>query len=519
MEELKFSADARNSIFKGITKVHDAVKATYGVKGRNVIINSKDNPFITKDGVTVAKHVNLKDPYENIGANIIKNVALNTVKEVGDGTTTSIILANAIIKEGIVALNSGVNPYFLKKGIDIAVSKVCDYIKDNSINITNDIAKIKQVALVACNNDEYIANLIIEIIGKITKYSIIKIEESNSMDTTIDVIEGIELNRGFISPYFITNVDKNICELEETYILLCDCKLNISNENLDNILSIIYKENKSLLIVADDIEGEILSSLIINKVRNNIKVCAIKSPDFGNQKKNTLADLSIIVNGVIVSKELGIDLSNIDISMLGFAKKVVVYSNKIHIIGVEPNIVQLNTHISNLQNLLDSDIDTFEKEFITNRLSKLKGGVVHIKVGAISEFELKEKKDRIEDALYSTLSALEEGISVGGGISFINAITSLDNYVTNNNDVNEGVSIIKKVLYYPINILLENAGIDNSILKKPRMSDDYGYNLLTNNIENLVENGIIDSTKVLKISLLNASSIASMLLTTECVIL
>src|SRR5215210_6047094 len=513
-KQLFFETDARNKMLRGVDAMADAVKVTLGPKGRNVVIEKKFGaPVITKDGVTVAKEIELEDAIENMGAQMVKEVASKTADIAGDGTTTATVLAQAIITEGLKNVAAGANPMDLKRGIDKAVKAVIENLRSQSQAVGNDNKKIEQIASISANNDNEIRALIAQAMEKVSKDGVITIEEAKGIETTVDVVEGMQFDRGYISPYFVTNSEKMEAELEKPYILIYDKKVSAMKDIL-HILEKIAQQGAPLLIIAEDLEGEALATLVVNKLRGTLKVAAVKAPGFGDRRKEMLLDIATLTNGKVISKDQGYKLENADLTYLGRAERIVIDKDNTTIVGGQGDKEQIKATIENTT----SDYD---REKLQERLAKLSGGVAVLHVGAATEMEMKEKKDRVDDALHATRAAVEEGIVPGGGVAYIRAIESLDSKVKGQiEDEQTGMAIVRRALEEPVRILTENAGIDGSIViqKIKEGKGDFGFNARTEVYENLFKAGVIDPTKVSRVALENAASIAGMLLTTECVI-
>lgn len=515
-KQIIFDEKARRSLQAGIDKVSNTVKVTLGPKGRNIIID-KDKPLITNDGVTIAKEIELKDKFENVGAKLIKEVASQTQEKAGDGTTTAIVLAQLMITEGLKNITAGNNPIEIKKGIEIATNEIIKFLKSKSIEV-KEKEKIAQVATLSANNDEYIGKLIAEAMEKVGSKGVITVEESKSIDTYLEVVEGMEFDEGYISPYMVTDPEKMEVNYEDPYILITD--KSISNvKDLVPILELVSQEGKPLILIADDLEGEALTTIVINLIRGSIKVCAIKAPGFGDEKNEILKDIAILTGARLISKELDDKLENVKLNDLGSAKKIKVTKEKTVIIEGHGDKVELEKRIKQIENQINEADSDYKKEDLRKRLGKLSGGVAVINVGAATETEMKEKKMRIDDALHATEAAVEEGVIPGGGLLLFRATKLLDN-IRFNNDGDIGVNIVKKALEGPIRQIAKNAGKDSSeiIAKLKEVKEDVGYNAKTDNYEDLFNSGVIDPTKVVRNALQSASSIASMVLTTEGVI-
>src|SRR5437868_357797 len=519
-KQLFFDIEARNKMKKGVDTLANAVKVTLGPKGRNVVIEKKFGaPSVTKDGVTVAKEIELEDPIENMGAQMVKEVASKTADIAGDGTTTATVLAQSIISEGLKMVAAGSNPMDLKRGIDKAVSKVVEHLKGQSQAVGNDSKKIEQVASVSANNDNSIGKLIAEAMKKVGKEGVITVEEARGTETGIEVVEGMQFDRGYISPYFVTNSEKMEAELENPYILIYDKKIS----NMKDILHILEKVaqgGRPLLIISEDLEGEALATLVVNKLRGTIKVAAVKAPGFGDRRKEMLQDIAILTKGIVVSEEQGYKLENADLSYLGVASTVTIDKDNTTIVGGKGKKDDITARINQIKAQIEVTTSDYDKEKLQGRLAKLSGGVAVLNIGAATEMEMKEKKDRVDDALHATRAAVEEGIVPGGGVAFIRAIESLEKFKGVNEDETNDAAIVRRALAGALHQIVENAGIEGSIVVQ-KVKDgkaDYGFNARTEVYENLYKAGVIDPTKVTRIALENAASIAGMLLTTECVV-
>ncbi|HSU28214.1 MAG TPA: chaperonin GroEL [Chitinophagaceae bacterium] len=519
-KQLFFDLEARNKMKKGVDILANAVRVTLGPKGRNVVLEKKFGaPAITKDGVTVAKEIELEDPIENMGAQMLKEVASKTADIAGDGTTTATVLAQSIISEGLKMVASGSNPMDLKRGIEKAVAKVVEHLKTQSQAVGNDSSKIQQVAAISANNDPEIGKLIAEAMKKVGKEGVITVEEARGTETGIEVVEGMQFDRGYISPYFVTNSEKMEAELENPYILIYDKKIS----NMKDILHILEKvaqSSRPLLIIAEDLEGEALATLVVNKLRGTLKVAAVKAPGFGDRRKEMLQDIAVLTKGIVISEEQGYKLENADLSYLGVATSISIDKDNTTIVGGKGKKEDITARINQIKAQIEVTTSDYDKEKLQERLAKLSGGVAVLQVGAATEMEMKEKKDRVDDALHATRAAVEEGIVPGGGIAFIRAIEILEKFKGANEDETTGVAIVKRALEEPLRQIVENAGIEGSIVvqKVKEGKADFGFNAHTEKYENLLKAGVIDPTKVTRIALENAASIAGMLLTTECVI-
>jgi chaperonin GroEL len=519
-KQLFFEIEARNKMKKGVDTLANAVKVTLGPKGRNVVLEKKFGaPSITKDGVTVAKEIELEDPIENMGAQMVKEVASKTADIAGDGTTTATVLAQSIIGEGLKNVAAGANPMDLKRGIDKAVEKVVDSLSAQSKTIGNDKNKIEQVASVSANNDSNIGKLIAEAFGKVGKEGVITVEEAKGTDTTVDVVEGMQFDRGYISPYFVTNSEKMEAELQTPYILIYDKKISAMKDIL-HILEKVAQGGRPLLIIAEDLEGEALATLVVNKLRGTIKVAAVKAPGFGDRRKEMLQDIAILTKGIVISEEQGYKLEGADLSYLGTAASVTIDKDNTTIVGGKGKKEDITARVNQIKAQIETTTSDYDKEKLQERLAKLSGGVAVLYIGAATEMEMKEKKDRVDDALHATRAAVEEGIVPGGGIAYIRAIESIEKLKGANEDETTGIAIIKRALEEPLRQIVANCGVEGSIVvqKVKEGQADFGFNARTEKYENLFRAGVIDPTKVTRIALENAASIAGMLLTTECVI-
>ena len=516
---IEYDSEARNKIKKGVDKLANAVKVTLGPKGRNVILEKKFGaPTITKDGVTVAKEIELEDATENMGAQMVREVASKTSDVAGDGTTTATILAQAIYREGLKNVTAGANPMDLKRGIDKAVIKVVDYLKSVSKDVEgrNEIA---QVGSISANNDKSIGDLIADAMEKVGKDGVITVEEAKGTETSLEVVEGMQFDRGYLSPYFVTDPEAMESVLEDPFILIHDKKISAMKDLLP-ILEKIAQQGKSLLIIAEDLEGEALATLVVNKLRGTLKVAAVKAPGFGDRRKAMLEDVATLTNGTVISEERGFKLENATISYLGTAKKVVIDKDNTTIVEGAGKPDDIKQRINEIKAQIDKTTSDYDKEKLQERLAKLSGGVAVLKIGASTEIEMKEKKARVEDALHATRAAVEEGIVTGGGVTFVRAISVLDNVEGENPDQTTGIKIIKKALEEPLKQIVNNAGLDGSVVlqKVKEGKDDFGFNAATEIYENLIKAGVIDPTKVARIALENAASVASLLITTEAVV-
>ncbi|NII26742.1 chaperonin GroEL [Pseudoflavitalea sp. X16] len=520
-KQLFFDIEARNKMKKGVDILANAVKVTLGPKGRNVVLEKKFGaPSITKDGVTVAKEIELEDPIENMGAQMVKEVASKTADIAGDGTTTATVLAQSIISEGLKNVAAGANPMDLKRGIDKAVAAVVENLKSQSQPVGIDSKKIQQVASISANNDEAIGKLIAEAFGKVGKEGVITVEEAKGTDTNVDVVEGMQFDRGYISPYFVTNSEKMEAELSSPYILIYDKKISAMKDIL-HILEKVAQSGRPLLIIAEDLEGEALATLVVNKLRGTLKVAAVKAPGFGDRRKEMLQDIAILTKGIVISEEQGYKLENADLSYLGQASSVTIDKDNTTVVGGKGKKEDITARVNQIKAQIEVTTSDYDKEKLQERLAKLSGGVAVLYVGAATEVEMKEKKDRVDDALHATRAAVEEGIVPGGGIAYIRAIASLEKLKgAVNEDEQTGIAIVKRAIEEPLRQIVFNSGIEGSIVvqKVKEGQADFGFNARTEKYENLFRAGVIDPTKVTRIALENAASIAGMLLTTECVI-
>jgi chaperonin GroEL len=520
-KQIFFDIEARNKMKKGVDILANAVKVTLGPKGRNVVIEKKFGaPQVTKDGVTVAKEIELDDPIENMGAQMVKEVASKTADIAGDGTTTATVLAQSIISEGLKMVAAGANPMDLKRGIDKAVSLVVANLKTQSQAVGNDSKKIQQVASISANNDETIGKLIAEAFAKVGKEGVITVEEAKGTDTTVDVVEGMQFDRGYISPYFVTNSEKMEVELQNPYILIYDKKIAAMKDIL-HILEKVAQSGRPLLIIAEDLEGEALATLVVNKLRGTLKVAAVKAPGFGDRRKEMLTDIAILTAGTVISEEQGFKLENADLTYLGQASSVTIDKDNTTVVGGKGKKVEITARVNQIKAQVENTTSDYDKEKLQERLAKLAGGVAVLYIGAATEMEMKEKKDRVDDALHATRAAVEEGIVPGGGVAYIRAIDALEAKVRGQiEDEQTGMQIVRRALEEPMRTLTANAGIDGSIVvqKIKEGKGDFGFNARTEVYENLFKAGVIDPTKVSRVALENAASIAGMLLTTECVI-
>lgn len=515
-----FNTEAREQLRQGVNALADAVKVTLGPKGRNVIIDKKFGaPHITKDGVSVAKEVELEDPIQNMGAQLVKEVASKTNDQAGDGTTTATVLAQSIVNTGIKNVTAGANPMDLKRGIDKAVAAVVADLKTRSREIGEGKEKVEQVASISANNDKFIGQMIAEAMNKVKKEGVITIEEAKGLDTTVKVVEGMQFDRGYLSPYFVTNTEKMEATYENPFILIYDKKIS----NLKEFLPILEKTvqtGRGLLIISEDIEGEALATLVVNRLRGSLKIVAVKAPGFGDRRKEMLEDIAVLTGGVVISEEKGYKLEDTDLSMLGTAQKITVDKDNTTIVSGAGEKAAIEARVNQIRAQIEKTTSDYDREKLQERLAKLAGGVAVIYVGAASEVEMKEKKDRFDDALHATRAALEEGIIPGGGVAFIRAISALDNLKGENEDEQTGIQIVRRALEEPLRQIVENAGMEGSVVvnKVKELKGDEGFNARTEIFEDLHKAGVIDPTKVARVAIENAASIASMILTTECVL-
>ena len=517
-KEITFNTDVRSKMKSGADQLADAVKVTLGPKGRNVVIDKKFGaPQVTKDGVTVAKEVELEDRFENMGAQMVKEVASKTNEQAGDGTTTATVLAQAIINVGLKNVTAGANPMDLKRGIDKAVAAVVESLKKQSKQVGSDYSKVEQVGTVSANNDSYIGKLIADAMSKVGQDGVITVEEAKGTDTEVKVVEGMQFDRGYISPYFMTNGDKMEAELNNPAILVTDKKISTMKDLLP-ILEPIAREGKELLIVAEDVDGEALTTLVVNKLRGTLKIAAVKAPGFGDRRKEMLQDIATLTGAIVVSEERGFTLENTTPDMLGKAEKVTITKENTTIVGGAGDKEAIKDRVEQIRKQIEVSTSEYDKEKLKERLGKLGGGVAVLYVGATTEVEMKEKKDRVEDALNATRAAVEEGYLPGGGVSYIRAVESLAKLTGDNEDETTGIRIVAKAIEEPLRQIAENAGVDGSVIvqKIKEGKGDFGYNARTGEYVNLFEAGVIDPTKVARVALENAASVAGMFLTTEC---
>ena len=519
-KEIKFNMDARNLMREGADALANAVKVTLGPKGRNVVIDKKFGaPHITKDGVSVAKEIELEDRFQNMGAQMVKEVASKTNDQAGDGTTTATVLAQAIINVGLKNVTAGANPMDLKRGIDKAVAAVVANLKEQSTEVGEDYSKVEQVGTISANNDAFIGKLIADAMSKVKKEGVITVEEAKGTATEVKVVEGMQFDRGYISPYFMTNPDKMEAVLEQPYILVTDKKIS-SMKDLLPVLEPIAREGKSLLIIAEDVDGEALTTLVVNRLRGTIKVAAVKAPGFGDRRKEMLQDIATLTGATVVSEERGFTLENCNLAMLGVAEKVSVDKENTTIVNGAGDKEAIADRVAQIKKQIETTTSDYDREKLKERLAKMAGGVAVLYVGAASEVELKEKKDRVEDALNATRAAVEEGIVAGGGVAYIRAIDCLKTVKAENDDEQTGINIIAHAIEAPLRTICDNAGVEGSVvIQKIKESEgNFGYNARTEVYEDLLAAGVIDPTKVSRVALENAASVAGMFLTTECVI-
>ena len=520
-KDSKFDREARDGLKRGVDALANAVKVTLGPKGRNVIISkSFGAPQVTKDGVSVAKEIELEDAHENMGAQMVKEVASKTNDLAGDGTTTATVLAQAIVKEGLKNVASGANPMDLKRGIDKAVKAITADLEKQAKQVGNSSEKIKQVAAISANNDDTIGELIAKAFGKVGKEGVITVEEAKGMDTYVDVVEGMQFDRGYLSPYFVTDADKMIADLENPYILLFDKKISNLQEILP-ILEPVAQSGRPLLIIAEDVDGQALATLVVNKLRGGLKIAAVKAPGFGDRRKAMLEDIAILTGGTVISEERGFTLENADLSMLGTAETVTVDKDNTTIVNGAGKAADIKARVNQIKAQIETTTSDYDKEKLQERLAKLAGGVAVLYVGAASEVEMKEKKDRVDDALHATRAAVEEGIVAGGGVALVRAKAVLSKLTTDNLDETTGVQIVNKAIEAPLRTIVENAGGEGSVVinKVLEGKKDFGYDAKSEEYVDMLKAGIIDPKKVTRIALENAASVAGMILTTECALI
>lgn len=519
-KEIKFNIDARNMMKEGVDALANAVKVTLGPKGRNVVIDKKFGaPQITKDGVTVAKEIELEDRFANMGAQMVKEVASKTADQAGDGTTTATVLAQSIINVGLKNVTAGANPMDLKRGIDKAVERVVESLKAQSQSVGDDITKVEQVATISANNDNNIGKLIAEAMGKVKKEGVITVEEAKGTNTEVKVVEGMQFDRGYISPYFMTNPEKMEAVLDNPKILITDKKIS-TMKDLMPVLEPVAQGGMSLLIIAEDIDGEALATLVVNRLRGTLKIAAVKAPGFGDRRKEMLEDIAILTGGTVISEERGLRLDAATIDMLGTAEKVSIDKENTTVVNGAGKKEEIEKRVGQIRKQIETTTSDYDKEKLQERLAKLAGGVAVLYVGAATEVEMKEKKDRVDDALSATRAAVEEGIVAGGGVAYVRAIEALADLKGENDDENTGIAIIARAIEEPLRMIAENAGVEGSIViqKVKEGKGDFGYNARTDEYQNLFASGVIDPTKVSRVALENAASVAGMFLTTECVL-
>ncbi|CAI9430050.1 chaperonin GroEL [Candidatus Ornithobacterium hominis] len=519
-KDIKFNIESRDKLKKGVDTLADAVKVTLGPKGRNVVLaKSFGAPHVTKDGVSVAKEIELEDPIENMGAQMVKEVASKTNDLAGDGTTTATVLAQAIVREGLKNVAAGANPMDLKRGIDKAVEIIVEDLKKQSTEVGDSSDKIKQVASISSNNDEKIGELISEAFSKVGKEGVITVEEAKGTDTYVDVVEGMQFDRGYQSPYFVTNSEKMTAELENPYILLVEKKVS-SMKDLLPVLEPVAQQGKPLLIISEEVEGEALATLVVNKLRGSLKIAAVKAPGFGDRRKAMLEDIAILTGGTVISEERGYTLEAATLDMLGTAEKVSIDKDNTTIVNGSGDEEQIKARVNQIKSQIETTTSDYDREKLQERLAKLAGGVAVLYVGAASEVEMKEKKDRVDDALHATRAAVEEGIVAGGGVALVRAVNALEALNADNQDEKTGIKIVKRAIEEPLRQIVANAGGEGSVVvaKIKENKDDYGYNAKTDEYVNMLEAGIIDPTKVTRVALENAASVAGMLVTTEAVV-
>ena len=518
-KDIKFDIESRDALKRGVDALANAVKVTLGPKGRNVVLEkSFGAPHVTKDGVSVAKEIELEDPIENLGAQMVKEVASKTNDVAGDGTTTATVLAQAIVREGLKNVAAGANPMDLKRGIDKAVTAIVANLKEQSEEVGDTSEKIKQVASISANNDETIGSLIAEAFSKVGKEGVITVEEAKGTETYVDVVEGMQFDRGFQSPYFVTNADKMIAELENPYILLCEKKISNLQEILP-LLEPVAQSGRPFLIISEEVEGQALATLVVNRLRGSLKIAAVKAPGFGDRRKAMLQDIAILTGGTVISEEQGITLETATLEMLGTAERVSIDKDNTTIVNGAGDQEQIKNRVNQIKAQVETTTSDYDREKLQERLAKLAGGVAVLYVGAASEVEMKEKKDRIDDALHATRAAVEEGIIAGGGVAFVRALGNLSNIDTTNADAT-GVKIVTRAVEEPLRQIVHNAGGEGSVVvaKVKEGTGDFGYNAKTDQYVNMIEDGVIDPTKVARVALENAASVAGMLITTEAVV-
>jgi chaperonin GroEL len=518
---MQFNTEARDTLKRGVDQLADAVKVTLGPQGRNVVLDKKFGaPHITKDGVSVAKDVELKDPIENMGAQMVNEVASKTSDTAGDGTTTATVLARAMINSGLKNVTAGANPTDLKRGIELGTQAVVEDLRKRSIEVGDDNQKVQQIASISANNDEEIGKLIAESMQKVKSEGVITVEEAKGTDTYTDIVEGMQFDRGYLSPYFVTDTEKMQVDLEDPYILICDKKISNMKE-LMPLLEKVVQSNKPILIIGEEVEGEALATLVVNKMRGTFKVAAVKAPGFGDRRKAMLEDIAVLTGGTVISEDKGYTLESADLSFLGSAEKISIDKDNTTVVNGKGESDDIQARIKQIKKQIDDTDSEYDREKLQERLAKLAGGVAVLYVGAASEVEMKAKKDRVDDALNATRAAVEEGIVAGGGSSYIRSVNALDNVKGENEDQNIGVGIVQKAIQEPLRLIVENAGQDGSIVLekiKEKDTENYGYNAKTEKYEDLLNAGVIDPTKVARVAIENAASVAGMFLTTECIL-
>jgi chaperonin GroEL len=519
-KDIKFDIESRDALKRGVDALANAVKVTLGPKGRNVVLEkSFGAPHVTKDGVSVAKEIELEDPIENLGAQMVKEVASKTNDVAGDGTTTATVLAQAIVREGLKNVAAGANPMDLKRGIDKAVAGIVANLREQSEEVGDSSEKIKQVASISANNDDTIGTLIAEAFSKVGKEGVITVEEAKGTETYVDVVEGMQFDRGYQSPYFVTNADKMVAELENPYILLCEKKISNLQEILP-LLEPVAQSGRPFLIISEEVEGQALATLVVNRLRGSLKIAAVKAPGFGDRRKAMLQDIAILTGGTVISEEQGITLETATLEMLGTAERVVIDKDNTTVVNGAGNAEQIKNRVNQIKAQIETTTSDYDREKLQERLAKLAGGVAVLYVGAASEVEMKEIKDRVDDALHATRAAVEEGIVAGGGVAFVRALATLAEIKTKNADEATGIKIVKRAIEEPLRQIVHNAGGEGSVVvaKVKEGTGDFGYNAKTDEYVNMIEAGVIDPTKVSRVALENAASVAGMLITTEAVV-
>ena len=519
-KEILFNEEARRALGRGVDQLANAVKVTLGPNGRNVVLDKKfGSPTITNDGVTIARDIELPDPFENMGAQLVKEVASKTGDDAGDGTTTATVLAQAIVNVGLKNVAAGANPMDLKRGIDKAVAKVVEGIKAQAQEVGDDFEKIESVARISANNDSEIGQLIAEAMKKVKKEGVITVEEAKGTDTTVDIVEGMQFDRGYISPYFVTNTEKMECEMDTPYILIYDKKISALKDMLP-VLEATAQTGRPLLIIAEDVDSEALATLVVNRLRGSLKICAVKAPGFGDRRKEMLEDIAVLTGGVVISEEKGLKLESTTIEMLGRAEKITVNKENTTIVNGMGSKDSIAARVAQIKAQIETTTSDYDREKLQERLAKLAGGVAVLYIGAASEVEMKEKKDRVDDALSATRAAIAEGIVPGGGVAYIRCIPALDGLKGANEDETTGIEIVKRAIEEPLRQITANAGVEGAVVvqKVKDGEGDFGYNARTDTYENFFAAGVIDPAKVTRVALENAASIAGMFLTTECVI-